>query len=437
MARAIVALVAAGALRGAGAVRADERLRLGASGGIAFVLPDAEAATGTGTGLYADVEVVVAPGRYLTPRLYAGVQLANADSGSCGPDVTPCEVSARFGFAGAKARLMLPIRWAAPFLDLGAGVSAGRFSTRNGPVVDLEASGVAYHLMVALGVGLGERNGWPLRVVVLEHPSMKQSGGGLVLGLELTPGGSGPAPGAHEEPPPAAPAPAAPAVAVAAEPEPVATIAAAGTAEAPAPLAEWAARRKRGRTYVGGWLGFGGGEVHGPAGNTGFVFVLVFPLPAAAGLRFGVPAGGAVLVGAEWNVNLGFNCVASMDEASGGCDRGVLLQQLLATATVFPFSPGTPERAPAGPFVRAGAGLAHLNSWAANIASTAPEGAPPPAGWKRTGWGVLGGLGYSFRGAPAVTVEWGVDLAWQWYEGSASQPKSSFSLAFPVSVTFH
>jgi hypothetical protein len=197
---------------------------------------------------------------------------------------------------------------------------------------------------------------------------------------------------------------------------------------------------KRGRVYVAPWLGYGGGNVHGSEVNTGFIFYLGIPVPLSAGVGVGVPAGQRVLVGAEWNITLGINCVASMDEASGACDRVVLLQHLLATATFFPLWEGTPEVAPAGLFVRGGAGLALLNSWPEDIASTSESAtAEPGARWKRTGAGVLTGLGYALRigESRTRTLDLGLDVAWQWYGSSASEPERSFSAVLRCGVTFH
>lgn len=87
--------------------------------------------------------------------------------------------------------------------------------------------------------------------------------------------------------------------------------------------------------------------------------------------------------------------------------------------------------------MRGGAGLARISSWAANLASTAPEGTPPPEGWRRTGSGVLAGLGYATRVGAATTLHAALDLSWQRYGSSRSGPESSFATVLHGGMIFH
>ena len=227
--------------------------------------------------------------------------------------------------------------------------------------------------------------------------------------------------------PPAAPGPAA----TVAGAEPAAAAQAPDGAVGPWP---------RGKTYVTAWLGWGGGTIDRRGGSTGFAPILALPVPQSAGVAFGVPAGRRLLLGGEWNVTFGVNCVASMNGASGACDRAVVLQHLLATATFFPLWKGAPEVAPLGLLVRGAAGLALLNSWPEDIASTGSPAAAEPAGprWRRTGAGVLAGVGYALgdRRTPR-RFDVGLDLAWQWYGRSASEPDRSFAWIFHAGLVFH
>jgi hypothetical protein len=198
--------------------------------------------------------------------------------------------------------------------------------------------------------------------------------------------------------------------------------------------------RKRGKRYVTAWLGWGGGTIDRRGGSTEFVPILALPLPQSAGVAFGVPAGRRLLLGGEWNITFGVNCVASMNSASGACDRAVVLQHLLGTATYFPLWRGMPEVAPIGVLVRGGAGLALLNSWPEDISSTGDSTQAEPRGprWRRAGAGVLAGVGYSlgYRESPR-RIDLGLDLAWQWYGRSTSEPERSFSTVFHGGLVFH
>lgn len=206
------------------------------------------------------------------------------------------------------------------------------------------------------------------------------------------------------------------------------------------PPAEPPVLRKRGKGYVAAWLGYGGGVVNRPGEDTEFVPYLGIPVPLSVGLGTGVPAGSRLLLGAEWNVTLGVNCVASMNSASGECNRTVVLQHLLAAATYYPRWNGPPEVPPAGLFVRGGPALVLLNSHYTNLVE--PDVPPPPSArvrWQRTGGGVLVGFGHSLHSASRMrTLDVGLDLAWHWYgSSSATQPESSFETLLRLGITFH
>lgn len=141
--------------------------------------------SGRGAGAYAEAEYIFRLAHWFTPRLYAGLVLAPPESDSCGTGVVPCDVSARIFFAGAKFRLMIPIPYVGPFIELGFGGSAGRISTRSGQQVDVTSSGIMYHVPVGLGLALGEGHKFEVAGQVLFHPEQKEACGGLALGVTL------------------------------------------------------------------------------------------------------------------------------------------------------------------------------------------------------------------------------------------------------------
>jgi hypothetical protein len=160
---------------------------LNVSIGVGLVAPDnknGQEVSGSGEGFYGAAEYVFWPSAWFSPRLYSGLVIAPARA-DCGAGVAPCDVSAEFAFAGAKARVMAPLPWVAPFLELGLGASAGRFSTRSGQVVDQVTRGIAYHVPFALGVALGERRRFEIALLYLFHPEQKQFSGAMAVGLQF------------------------------------------------------------------------------------------------------------------------------------------------------------------------------------------------------------------------------------------------------------
>lgn len=316
------------------------------------------------------------------------------------------------GSAGALAVLLAvdsarsPVRPDCPVDDLSCyTTSANRQS-------DVEAwGGIAAAFAASTIYGLGARYACREALVTpLEPPIIP----GAVLGpaAESTAGVESTAPA----PPAAAPMPAMPE-----EAEPTAP----GPAVEPPP-------RKRGKTYVAAWLGYGGEGIDWRHEEIWFQPVLALPIPQSVGIGFGLPVGRRLLAGAEWNVSFGINCWASMNEADGACDRAVALQQLLATATWYPLWDGPMEAPPRGPLVRGGAGGALLNTWFwPDDTSSRTERT------SRAGAGVLVGLGYAVGGRSPRTLDGGVDFTWQWYGSSALEPERSFAFALRLGMTFH
>ncbi|MFL5264460.1 MAG: hypothetical protein ACJ79R_17425 [Anaeromyxobacteraceae bacterium] len=166
-------------------VRAESNHGLIVAGGLGYAFPtrqDGRDVAGKGAGGYGEVEYVYKPDEWVTPRLYTGVLLTAADS-SCGSAVSPCDVSAKLFFLGAKVRLMIPIPYVGPFVEAGLGASAGTISTRSGRVVDVTGRGVMYHVPFALGLAVGARHQYAIAFQYLFHPEQQQVCGAFALGF--------------------------------------------------------------------------------------------------------------------------------------------------------------------------------------------------------------------------------------------------------------
>ncbi len=137
---------------------------------------------GTGEGLYASAEYVLRPSSWFSPRLYGGLLLTRA-ANDCGAQ--PCDVSARYAFGGAKARLLAPIPWVAPFIELGVGLSLGHFTTRSGTLVDVDKAGSTYHWPFSIGVAFGAGRQYEVALAYLFHPQQSQFSGGITFGYQL------------------------------------------------------------------------------------------------------------------------------------------------------------------------------------------------------------------------------------------------------------
>lgn len=182
MRRSARAIVLGLAALHAGPAAAQSRHLLLVAGGLGLTRPASERVEGSGSGGYGEVEYVYRPVEWFAPRSYAGVLITRPEQ-DCGVGVSPCDVSSRIFFLGAKVRLMAPIPWVGPFAEIGLGASVGRLSTRSGQAVDVTARGVMVHVPWAVGLALGARREFELSFQYLQHTAQKQVGGAVALGL--------------------------------------------------------------------------------------------------------------------------------------------------------------------------------------------------------------------------------------------------------------
>ena len=178
------ALVAGMALGPTTAARAEPQElghRLVVSAGLGATVTAKKDHDGGGTGVYAGAEYAWRPGSFFSPRLYGGILLTFPDEESCGLE-TACDVQSKIGFAGGKLRLMAPIPYVGPFIELGLGVAVGYLRTLDVDV-DERTSGVAVQIPIALGLALGDKHQFDVMFLFLGHPSEPQGSGALAVGL--------------------------------------------------------------------------------------------------------------------------------------------------------------------------------------------------------------------------------------------------------------
>src|SRR3954463_15382810 len=115
------AALGAAALFAVSPARAEEPGRaLGLEAGLAIVAPSDPNVKGAGAGAAFTGELVYWQGSWVSPRAYVGA-LLTSPTNSCATGVSPCELSADLFYFGGKLRLMAPIPYIGPFLELGLG----------------------------------------------------------------------------------------------------------------------------------------------------------------------------------------------------------------------------------------------------------------------------------------------------------------------------
>lgn len=151
-------------------------------GGLGISLPGGSAYKGRGQGGFAQAEYVFRPYSAVSPRLYAGALVTFPERDSCG---TPslCDVEAQIAFLGAKLRLMAPIPYVGPYLELGLGMSVGNVRTLDGPMLDETSRGVTFHVPLAIGVAIGRHHEYDFAFSYLFHLDIQHVGGAVAFGF--------------------------------------------------------------------------------------------------------------------------------------------------------------------------------------------------------------------------------------------------------------
>ncbi|HZX65890.1 MAG TPA: hypothetical protein VFE76_10875 [Myxococcales bacterium] len=183
--RRSLAAVAVLALAGA-AARAGPDQALGLTTGFAVAVPDSNARqSGYGAGIMLMAEYVKWPGKWLSPRGYTGA-VFTSPAPSCDEGVSPCDIRANLFFLGAKLRLLLPIPYVGPFLELGVGASAGHMAARIDQSLSFDTSGVFFDLPFAFGLALGAEHRFQLSFQFLFHPGESMGTGALSIGYDFS-----------------------------------------------------------------------------------------------------------------------------------------------------------------------------------------------------------------------------------------------------------
>jgi hypothetical protein len=180
---AAVAIVALWAIP----ARAEPDRALGMTAGLAVAVPTTNGrGNAYGAGGMLMGEYVKWPGNWFSPRAYAGVLLAGPSATSCDVGLSPCDVSEDLVFVGGKFRLLLPIPYVGPFLELGIGASVGHSAAHVGQSIDVEKNGVFLDVPFAFGLALGAQHRFQLSLQYLFHPGHDVAGGALSIGYDFS-----------------------------------------------------------------------------------------------------------------------------------------------------------------------------------------------------------------------------------------------------------
>lgn len=133
-------------------------------------------------GFFAQGELVLKVNSWVDLRPYAGLIITSSNGKDFNDNPTDEKAESKAFLLGGKARLKAPIRWVAPYLEIGIGTSIGKFRTLT-TYDDIDKSGIIYHIPFSLGLELGPSNNVDLAFTYYFQPPVQQYAGAFALGL--------------------------------------------------------------------------------------------------------------------------------------------------------------------------------------------------------------------------------------------------------------
>ncbi len=151
--------------------------------GLGFSYPT-DAIDVSGSGFYIQGEYVNTLKKWIDIRPYAGLILTKTNSDYNDRHGTDFKSSTNALLIGAKARVIAPIPWVAPYIEIGIGVSMGSFENLT-PVTNIDKRGVFLHIPWTIGLKLGPNRTYDISFSYYEHPAVKQFSAAATIGFSF------------------------------------------------------------------------------------------------------------------------------------------------------------------------------------------------------------------------------------------------------------
>jgi hypothetical protein len=133
-------------------------------------------------GFFAQGEFVYEVYSWLDLRPYAGVIFASTDDEDNKPSEKGFISDTNAFMIGGKARIIAPIPWVAPYVEIGIGTSFGKFETLTN-ITNINKSGMQFHIPLSLGLEIGRKHNFELAITYYLHFNVEQIVGAAALGV--------------------------------------------------------------------------------------------------------------------------------------------------------------------------------------------------------------------------------------------------------------
>lgn len=136
------------------------------------------------TGFFVQGEYVMKLASWVELKPYLGMVTTSSNGKDLNNDPTDEKAETKAVLLGGKFRVRAPIRWVAPYIELGIGASIGKYETLTS-TTNIEKNGLIYHIPFAFGLELGRNNKIDLGFTYYFQPSVEQYVGAFAIGISI------------------------------------------------------------------------------------------------------------------------------------------------------------------------------------------------------------------------------------------------------------
>lgn len=133
-------------------------------------------------GIFAQGEFILKAASWVEFRPYAGLIITSSNGKNLNGDPTNEKAETKAFLLGGKARIIAPIPWVAPYVEIGIGTSIGKFETFTA-FDQIDKSGIIHHIPFSFGLALGRNNNVDVGVPYYFQPSVEQFAGAVSVGI--------------------------------------------------------------------------------------------------------------------------------------------------------------------------------------------------------------------------------------------------------------
>ena len=134
------------------------------------------------SGFFLQGEYILILKSWLELKPYVGLITTSSNGEDLDGNPTDERAETKAFLFGGKARLRAPIRWVAPYIEIGIGASIGKFETFTS-TINIEKNGLIYHIPFAFGLELGRNNNFDLGFTYYFQPTVEQFAGAFAIGV--------------------------------------------------------------------------------------------------------------------------------------------------------------------------------------------------------------------------------------------------------------